>query len=224
MAMISVLVPARGRFLSLSKLLDSYEATRTPGASELVFRTDDNDEATTSFLHERGYRTIVGPQMGYLGIHDMYNELAAATTGSLVMCANDDTVFVTKRWDAKLLEASTHYLDGIVLLEAFAMSWPVFPFTTVSREVVRRLGFIYPTGMIYGDRWMWRMMKDAGRVVDVPDVQIDHDCKQLAHTKASYSCGFGTPAYIARDRESRQHVAMVLFGSPAADGVLRVER
>src|SRR5262245_31870532 len=101
---ISVLVPTRGRVNRLTRLLDSFYATST-GRAELYFRVDEDDEETRRFLTDPLDRVVVGPRLaGYGSLPTFFNELAAVAPGDLLMCGNDDMVFVTPEWDRLILD------------------------------------------------------------------------------------------------------------------------
>jgi glycosyltransferase involved in cell wall biosynthesis len=158
---ISVLVPTRGRPDYLRQMLASFEAT-TDGAADLVFRVDDDDHATIEAL--AGHKTIVGPRLsGYRSMPVFFNELAAAATGDVLLCGNDDMVFRTPGWPGRLLEAANAYPDGLFDLGVTTHNESHYPFSIVSRAVTERLGFL------------WDVMRAFGRAVMVPSVQIDHD-------------------------------------------------
>lgn len=170
---ISVLVPTRGRPDYLRQMLASFEATND-GTADLVFRVDDDDQATIEAL--AGHHTIVGPRRdGYRSLPAFFNELAAAATGDVLLCGNDDMVFRTPGWPGLLLEAANAYPDGLFDLGVTTHNESHYPFSIVSRAATERLGFLWDPRIFWGDIFLRDVMSAFGRAVMVPSVQIDHD-------------------------------------------------
>jgi hypothetical protein len=172
---VSVLVPTRGRLQRLRTLLDSYAATVTnPESAELVFRVDDDDTATIEML--RGWNVVIGPRLGgYSSIPAFFNELAAAASGDVLMCGNDDMVFRTVGWPELILHAANGYPDGLFDLGVNTLNHTHYPFATVSRKAVDALGFIWDPRIFWGDMYLRDAMAAFGRCVWLPHIQIDHD-------------------------------------------------
>lgn len=175
---VSVLVPTRNRIERLRTMLSSYDVT-TAGAehaSELVFRIDDDDQETRTFLAGRGHPTIVGPRhRGYESLPIFFNELATLATGDVLMCGNDDMVFKTEHWAPRILEASNGYPDGIFNFGVKTHNETHYPFAIVSRKVVEQLGFIFDPRIFWGDIFLRDTMAAFGRCSMLSHVEIDHD-------------------------------------------------
>lgn len=173
---ISVLIPTRGRVERLRTLLRSYlETTRGAEAfSDLVFRVDDDDLETRAFLATA--QTIVGPRgRGYADMPSFYNELAAASTGDVLMCGNDDMVFRTPLWAPLLLEEANRYPDGLFDIGVTTHNETHFPFSVVSRKAAEAMGFLWDPRIFWGDIFLRDVMGAFGRSVMLPEVRIDHD-------------------------------------------------
>ena len=196
--MLSLLVPVRGRHAKIGQMIDSYEATRTEGCSELIFRTDSDDPETTTYVESRGYKVLEGLPLGYRWLCTMYTEMATVATGSLLMCGNDDVVFLTKGWDKMFLDAAQQYPDGIFELDGDASSaWPIWPFTVTTRKVFDTLGFIYDPRVLWGDRWLHEVMTMLGRHIMVPAIKVHHDWEGQPHVQACAVYTHGEAAYHA---------------------------
>lgn len=170
---ISVLVPTRKRLRRLDTLLNSFHATAA-AAEDIVFRVDQDDAASIDFLVD--YQVVVGQRLsGYDSMPTFFNELAAAASGDVLMCGNDDMVFRTEGWAPKILEEANKYPDGLFNLGVSTHNETHFPFSTVSRKIVERLGFIWDPTIFWGDIYLRDVMAWFGRSIMVPDVQIDHD-------------------------------------------------
>lgn len=175
---LSVLIPTRGRLDRLQVLLDSYErTTRGVGqTSELVFRVDEDDAPTHHFLDCHRHNFLIGPRhKGYESLPVFFNELAAAAKGDVLMCGNDDMVFQTEHWAPKILAVADSYPDGIFDIGVNTHNETHYPFATVSRVVVEKLGFLFDPRIFWGDIYLRDVMICLGRTVMVPEVQIDHD-------------------------------------------------
>jgi hypothetical protein len=172
---VSVLVPTRGRVAMVDRLLASFDAT-TAGRAEIVFRCDHDDEATWTYLGGQDRRIIVGPRLdGYWSLASFFNDLAAGACGDVFLCGNDDMVFVTPGWDARILAAANAYPDGIFDVNVRTHNARVYPFATISRAARDALGFLWDPRVQLGDLW-WRDVCAAyGRLRTLDDVRIDHD-------------------------------------------------
>lgn len=176
---ISVLIPTRNRTERLQMMLNSYHATTQddpPHSSELVFRVDNDDSETYEFLRPTLLQTVVGPRFtGYASMSVFFNELAAACSGDVLMLGNDDMLFKTPGWATKILDVANQFPDGLFDLGYRTLNESHFPFATVSRIVVDRLGFIWDPRIFWGDIYLRDIMQHFGRCVMISTVHIDHD-------------------------------------------------
>lgn len=170
---ITVLVPTRGRPGRLWRLLESFDQTRVEDSTSLLFRVDEDDEASRALLKER--EVVVGPRLGYANLPTMFNELYAASSSDLIMCGNDDMVFETYGWDHHILEAANKYPDGLFDFGMATHNEANFPFVTVSRKTCDRLGFLFDLRMFWGDIFWRDVMSHFGRAIMLPHVHIEHD-------------------------------------------------
>lgn len=173
---VSVLVPTRQRVERLRTLLTSYERTAV-GASELIFRADDDDRETRNFLLDYGrHRVIVGRrEQGYKSMPLFFNELLAASTGDVLMCGNDDMVFKTPSWDRWILDAANQFPDGVFDIGVMTHNEAHFPFSVVSRRATDAIGFLWDPRIFWGDIFLRDTMAAFGRCVMLPSVEIEHD-------------------------------------------------
>jgi hypothetical protein len=171
---ISVLVPTRKRLKRLDTLLESFERTASVESAELVFRVDIDDVETLKRLE--GHWIHVGPRLkGYGSMPQFFNEMAELASGDVLMCGNDDMVFRTPGWADRLLAVANRYPDGLFNLGVKTLNETHFPFSTVSKTVVQKLGFLWDPRIFWGDMYLRDVMACFGRCVMVPDVVIDHD-------------------------------------------------
>jgi len=172
---ISVLVPTRGRVTMLMTLLDSYDRTTVgfENASELVFRVDDDDLETQSFL--AGEHMIIGPrEKGYESLPQFFNELAMVASGDILMLGNDDVVFVTEGWAPKILEVANRFPDGVFNIGVKTHNVDHYPLSTVSKTVVNKLGFLFDPRIFWGDIFLRDVIGRLERNVMLEDVEIQH--------------------------------------------------
>lgn len=199
---VSVLIPTRHRVERLRTLLESYDATTDGEDCELVFRVDEDDVETRTFLLDYDHVIVVGPRhQGYGSMPLFFNEAARRARGDLLMCGNDDMIFRTFDWPNTLAEAAESFRDGIFNLGVMTLNEMHFPFSTVSRRAVERLGFIWDPRIFWGDIYLRDVMAFFGRALLVPSVTIDHDWagfrpdKVFNETRESKSQVEGDAAY-----------------------------
>lgn len=175
---VSVLVPTRGRIARLETMLASFERTVSNANAELVFRADQDDTATCRFLapFTLDFGVVIGPRgRGYADLSVYFNELVRAAQGDVFMVGNDDMVFQTDDWPTQILDVANQYPDGLFDLGVSTLNAENFPFATVSKKAVERLGFFWDPRVFWGDIFWRDVMAYFGRCFLLPAVQIDHD-------------------------------------------------
>ena len=175
---ISVLVPTRKRLHYLARMLESFDATVTDStAAEIVFRCDSDDVETIECLRRRPSKLIIAPRHeGYKSLPGFFNDMAAVATGDLLMCCNDDVVFQTPGWPGLLLTEARKYPDGIFNFGVnVGLNDDFFPFSIVSRQMVRTLGFINDERLLFSDVFLLDVAKHFNRAIRVKSVTIFHD-------------------------------------------------
>jgi len=172
---ISVLVPTRQRIPQLERLLESFAATVPDDDAELIFRVDRDDLDSQACLRRHSWTVVVGPRYeGYRSLPRFCEEMRDAATGDVFMVGNDDMVFRTTHWPARLLSVANEYPDGRFNLSVSTYNEHVVPWSTVSRQAVDQLGHIHDARLYWGDVYLRDVFAAFGRVIAVPDVQIDH--------------------------------------------------
>lgn len=173
---VSVLIPTRGRVQRLQTLIDSFNQTVRNGNAELVFKIDPDDQESANFLLTQAVTTLTSPRgSGYLDMPQYFNDLADLATGDVLMCGNDDMVFRTDDWPSMILKAANCFPDGLFDLGVDTLNTQNYPFATVSKLVVDRLGFLWDPRVFWGDIFLRDVMMHFDRCVLLPGVQIDHD-------------------------------------------------
>ena len=174
---ISVLVPTRKRLERLEKLIDSWNHTVCDlASSELVFRIDDDDRDSADLIEPFGHTVISGPRLdGYRSLPAFFEELRFASTGDLLMTANDDMVFRTVGWPQRVLEAANQYPDGMFCLGVDVQNAKNYPFAIVSRRAVDAMGSIHDPRLFWGDVYLRDIFAAFGRAIRLDSVRIDHE-------------------------------------------------
>ncbi|MDE2095749.1 MAG: glycosyltransferase family 2 protein [Patescibacteria group bacterium] len=150
--MVSVLLPTRGRVPWLVESIDTlYSLAWDPAEIEVLFRADDDDDATIEacrkLLSLIPGRLFVGPRGG--GYHDMclwINHLASQARGDWLLVWNDDVTMTTQWWDQYLYHTriDLHHrirLDDISALHIKTLEDPAATeFMFVRRKMTQILG------------------------------------------------------------------------------------
>jgi len=113
-AVISLLLPTRGRPAWVARLFDSLlRQTRRVDRLEIVLYIDDDDLPSHALDEPRLHvEKIIGPRLTMGG----YNSACLGrSSGDVVMLANDDIVARTSEWDEKVRALDRRYPDGIYL-------------------------------------------------------------------------------------------------------------
>ena len=175
---ISVLIATRNRVSFLSKMLESFKATiDDPNQVEIVFRCDSDDKETIDLLCSTPHKIIIGPRNeGYKTLPAFYNEMARLATGDILMCCNDDVIFMTQNWPALIIEEAAKYPDGIFNLGVnVGLNDANFPFSIVSRKLVDILGFINDERLLFSDMFLLDVAKYFNRAIRMNTVTIFQD-------------------------------------------------
>lgn len=109
---ISILCPTRGRPENVLRLLESLKKTSTI-MPEVLFYVDEDDLSFPQALPFPDTEAIRGPR---LLMSKMWNHLAEAADGEILMIGADDIVFKTKGWDDHVRRAFAAFPDRLVFV------------------------------------------------------------------------------------------------------------
>lgn len=112
--LISLLLPTRGRPRLAERFMASaIELATDPGRVEVVIYADDDDPGSHD-LDGRGLRvrTLVGARMAMGACN---SACLAASSGEILVLANDDVIIRTPGWDDRLRGAHAAVPDGVYL-------------------------------------------------------------------------------------------------------------
>jgi hypothetical protein len=90
------------------------------------------------------------------------------------MCGNDDMVFMSEGWVTRFLATANAYPDGLFDIGGWTFPAGSFPWSVVSRDFVRRLGFLNDERLLYSDIFLRDVCAAFGRAIMVPEVSILH--------------------------------------------------
>lgn len=173
---VSVLVPTRQRIAQLRTMIQSFDdMTMVSASAELVFRIDDDDLESAAFLRELPWTVVVGPRLkGYASLPVFFEEMRAKATGDLFMTGNDDMVFRTPDWAARVLATANQFPDGVFNLGVQTHNESHYPFSIISRKAVEMMGAIHHPEIFWGDVYLRDIFATFGRAILMSDVRIDH--------------------------------------------------
>jgi glycosyltransferase involved in cell wall biosynthesis len=180
---ISLLLPTRGRPTLLQRLFESLANTTADlSALEVVLYVDEDDTETQQISHPSLFLVkLIGTPGQKMG--NMNRACYEASRGRHVMLMNDDVVFRTKGWEARVLEAFGRFPDEVALVYGNDLHQrkgvPTFPI--VSRRVCELIGGICPRDYlnVYIDVHLHDIFKKLARLghdrlVYLDDVIFEH--------------------------------------------------
>jgi len=174
-ALISVLIPSRGRPSQLARaVISAHKMATHERRIEFVVRLDEDDPARHDYFWPKfkGVNYIVG-ERGLLS--EMWNECYGHATGEIVMHGGDDLVFRTPGWDQQVREAFAASDDKILLVQGDDLSPNREALAThgfVHRRWVETVGYFLPPlfSCDWNDVWLTEVADMVGRRVMLPFV------------------------------------------------------
>jgi glycosyltransferase involved in cell wall biosynthesis len=186
----SIILNTRERVDMLKDLLDSLANTTHDLSNIEVFICIDNNDAAT--LSNIDYLLDTYPFLYYLivppseNLHFNLNKAFEFVNGKYIIVLNDDCKFLNAGWDKTSLPILEDYLkdkpDGIVYGRTHDTSidkggtkeYASFPL--LSTKAIQSTGFVMPEYVKGwgGDVLSWRIYQSVDRIVDLPDIQIEH--------------------------------------------------
>lgn len=173
---LSLLLPLRGNLARRQRLWATiWHTVRTP--LEIVVRIDDDDEEGMAWAETAVPKPVIvrgSRHDGYRSLPKFFNEMARVATGDLLMCGNDDMIFLTPDWPLQILAEANRFPDGIFDIGCMSFPAGAFPFSVVSRKAVDALGFLNDERLTYSDIFLRDVMARFGRARFLPFTQIMH--------------------------------------------------
>lgn len=179
-ALISVLVPSRGRPKMFERMYDSLVATAVyPRSVEVICRHDGDDDTKWQYpLPHNGVRlTYVVNDRTLLS--EAWNHAYGYARGEILMHAGDDITFNTPGWDIRVREEFAKLPDriGLVFGDDLSTNFPdLATHGFLHRRWVETVGYFLPPlfSSDWNDVWISEVAKQLGRFVPMPDVVVEH--------------------------------------------------
>lgn len=172
-ALISILVPSRGRPEAFARMVISAAKTATHERRiEFVVRLDEDDLRRQSYPAFTQTRYLVGERALLSGC---WNECYAQADGEILMHGGDDIVFSTPGWDQMVRDAFAASDDKILLVQGDDLSPNREALAThgfVHRRWVETVGYFLPPlfSCDWNDVWLSEVADMLGRRVMLPFV------------------------------------------------------
>lgn len=113
-AVISLLVPTRGRRAGFQRFAESaFETATNKEDLEIVARIDDDDLDTYGGLEIPGVFWVPGPR---ITLSECWNDAFRASRGEIFGHMGDDIIFRTPGWDQMVRDVFDQYQDKIVFV------------------------------------------------------------------------------------------------------------
>ena len=178
-ALISVLVPSRGRPVELMRMAISALKTATHARRvEVIVRLDEDD--ATNYqprIHSgHGVRYIEGPRAL---LSDCWNECYHEAKGEILMHAGDDVEFKTPGWDVMVRNQFAQIPDriGLVFGDDLSTNFPdLATHGFLHLRWVEAVGYFLPPlfSCDWNDVWISEVAQKIGRLFPLPDMVIEH--------------------------------------------------
>ena len=178
-ALISILVPSRGRPPTLARMITSSAKTALhPRRVQWVVRLDDDDPMLDRYLHLpfAGVSYLTGQREL---LSECWNECATAARGEILMHCGDDLTFETNGWDQMVRDAFAAVPDRIAFVYGDDLS-PNFPdlgtHGFVHRRWVETVGYFVPPlfSSDWNDVWLTEVAQMIDRARPLPEMVTEH--------------------------------------------------
>ena len=177
-ALISVLLPSRGRPENLERFLASlYSTVAHQRFVEVLVRLDNDDPKLGEYLK------LEQPVSFYHGPRDLlsknWNDIAGFAKGDIFLHAGDDITFDTPGWDQKIRDTFDRFPDRILFAYGDDLGPNGQTFGThgfVHRRWVETVGYFLPPlfSSDWNDVWLNEVAENLGRKVFVDGLVMEH--------------------------------------------------
>lgn len=188
-ALISVLLPSRGRPDGYRRVVETCFATATyPRQIEVCVYLDEDDPAIDDYRfwkRTKKDRWVGAP--GKIGLmegprillSETWNQLTEVADGEILMHCGDDVTFNTPGWDQRVREEFDKLPDkiGLVFADDLSTNFPdLATHGFLHRRWVEAVGYFLPPlfSSDWNDVWISEVAKQVKRLVPMPDVVIEH--------------------------------------------------
>ena len=173
MALISVLLPTRGRPDMLERSVESLRTKADyPSYIDIMCAVDQDDEAQIAKVYNLDCLAHVTPRYGYTRLHDYVNQLdAIADRNSIRLLWNDDALMMTKGWDS-VLRVASFIKKGRGVYHLHSNMDPLSIFPAWDAWVTRTIGHVSLSP--HNDTWISDVGAEAGLGTWV-NIRVLHD-------------------------------------------------
>jgi hypothetical protein len=159
-------------------MVESFLATKGPNTKMIVYLNDDDPTVGAYDLPPSDdIKVLVGPRQYIAQTFNQFCLVPADYYANL----NDDHLFVTDKWDEKLIEINEREMNGwgIACANDKLTDWAIHPHPSgcvISGKATRALGWIAPPGTrhIGIDVIQGRLFGSLGLLRFVPEIVIEH--------------------------------------------------
>jgi hypothetical protein len=159
-------------------MVDSFLATKGPNTKMIVYLNDDDPTVGGYDLPQSDdIKVLVGPRQYIAQTFNQFCVVPADYYANL----NDDHLFVTDKWDEKLIEINEREMNGwgIACANDKLTDWTTHPHPSVcviSGKATRALGWIAPPGTrhIGIDVIQGKLFGGLGLLRFAPEIVIEH--------------------------------------------------
>jgi glycosyltransferase involved in cell wall biosynthesis len=190
----TIFLNSRGRVNQLHECIKAvHKTTHDHNNLEVIVRADNDDEETKEFIQTKFLGYKFGRSVPLIGSrpHSLcgsFNEMASMAKGRYLFVLTDDAEITTKGWDLLALAKINQYKKKFNIKDDIIYGAPAdtsidkvvgakyASFPIISKQAVNLLGFFMYESFVGlgGDSCIHRVYEQAGRVVDLSEIQIDH--------------------------------------------------
>lgn len=179
-ALISVLVPSRGRPDQFARMLGSLRSTAVHNRSVQViaYLDEDDPNVKSKFTYPQPVDCtyLVGDRCL---LSEAWNRCYQSAKGEILMHAGDDITFNTPGWDVRVREEFAKLPDkiGLVFGDDLSTNFPdLATHGFLHRRWVDAIGYFLPPlfSSDWNDVWISEVAKKVGRLIPMADVVIEH--------------------------------------------------
>ena len=170
--MISLLVPTRGRYPFVEKMLYSIiQNAHSNENFEILFGIDNDDIETANKINNLlldkniNYKIILFDRLYYKGFHLYLNELYKHSSGELIWTYPDDVEILTKDWDLILKQ----YENEMYLMVDLGYGWRDWSFSIIpiiSKKWIETTCRFSENSQT--DLWLGEIAKELNIITKVP--------------------------------------------------------
>lgn len=170
---ISVLLPSRGRPISLERSIRSLRTlAEQPENIEILVGADPDDALTVMTAQASQAMSLRFPERyGYCRLHRYVNGLSALARGDWLLLWNDDAVMETEGWDS-VIGSHDHTAPLVLSLSSTGYGHALCCFPATSRALYAALGHLSLSPHV--DTWLQDIGRAMGVLRDIP-VHVRHD-------------------------------------------------